>query len=436
MSFDTIVNLVITVNSRAPEQASFGTPLLLGYTAAWLDELVREFADPSELLDAGMTTDDTLYKAGVILKSQEVSPPTFKVGRRTTPLTQITHLTPTVVTPGYVYKPVVLGTEVSYEVQTGNTVEDIVTALQPTIHALAGVTCTEDNTKLVVTGDTPGVNFSVDPGKGMLVSDATADTTTDDALAAILDEDDDFYALTVVDSLSKATGLLGAAFTESVRKIGLFQSGDSACWDGSSTTDLMYAAQALDYSRSGICFHKPLHGSEYLAVGMLAGRLPHDPGAETWAFKSVAGVTVDALSASQQNAILAKNGSHYTRTGGRNFYFEGKAASGMFQDTIRGIDWVYARIRERVIYVLTNNLVVPYTDSGVDLMVSNIQSVLDQAVVMGIFAANPAPVVTAPLVANVAIELRAARILPDIKFTARLAGAIHRLNPVTGLVSV
>ena len=53
----------------------------------------------------------------------------------------------------------------------------------------------------------------------------------------------------------------------------------------------------------------------------------------------------------------------------------------------------------------------------------------------GVLAADPVPIVQAPLVADIDPADKAARILPDITFQATLAGAIHKLV-ITGVLSV
>ena len=60
---------------------------------------------------------------------------------------------------------------------------------------------------------------------------------------------------------------------------------------------------------------------------------------------------------------------------------------------------------------------------------------LRAAVNQGILAADPAPTVTVPKVADVSAADKTARLLPDMKFTGTLAGAIHKVT-ITGVVSV
>ena len=63
------------------------------------------------------------------------------------------------------------------------------------------------------------------------------------------------------------------------------------------------------------------------------------------------------------------------------------------------------------------------------------RAVLDLGIANGGFAADPAPTVDAPLASAVSANDKAQRLLPDVTFTAVLAGAIHEVQ-VRGTVTV
>lgn len=443
MSLDTIMNMSITVESRAPVQAGFGTPLLLGYHTAWLDRRVKEYAQADEMLDDGFTTSSPLYLAAKIVKSQNPSPDTFKIGRRVTALTQVVVLTPLKTTEGFKYKGTVGGAAFSYTVLAGATTTTVAAGIAGVINALAvGTTAVPVVGVITCTAATPGnvvqFDFSDTAPSDLRVKDGTVDATTDDELPAINNEDADWYGLAVVDSSSKATALNVAAWIETQRKVAIVQSADWDVLDASATDDTFSDLVDSSYARTGGIWHRAIGGNEWLAAGWLAGQLTQTPGSATAAFKEVKGVKTDKLLTSEEAAITlpTKRGSHYTNTGGLSITFEGKSASGEYLDTTRFIDWVYARMRERVLGLLANNLKIPYTDAGVDIIRGAIMAVLQQGISAGGFASDPAPTVTAPKVRDVAPADRIGRILPDVEWTAQLAGAIHRLNPVRGRVSV
>lgn len=434
MSLNDIVSLTITVQDKAPTQQGFGTPLLFGYHTAWPDR-VREYADADEMLDDGFSADHYLYKAAQAVKSQNPSPDTLKIGRRATALTQVVNIIPTSTEEGFVYKTSVNGTDIEYTVGEEETVKDVVEGIEPLVEAVTGISSTEDDTKIVATTETAGTVLSYSGGKGLNLLDATADTTTGTELAAIAEEDDDWYGLVVVDSSSKATAALSAAWTETQRKVNIVRSADYDVLDPGSTTDTFAALKASAYERTAGIWHSKIGGVEWIAEAWMGRVLPTTPGSATWAFKTLAGIAADSLRQGQQNGIRGKNGTHYTNTGGLNITFEGKTFSGSYLDIIHFVDWLYARIRERVLFHLTSTDKIPYTDAGVDVIRSAVLSVLKLGINAGGLAADPAPTVTAPKVADVPVADRINRLLPDVKFTAQLAGALHSVR-ISGLIAV
>jgi hypothetical protein len=147
------------------------------------------------------------------------------------------------------------------------------------------------------------------------------------------------------------------------------------------------------------------------------------------------GVSVDSMSASEWTTIQGKNFTTYTEIGGRNVTFEGKTPSNEFIDITHFIDWLHAEIQQDVWDTLAANEKLPFTDEGIQTVVAAIEGALRKGVQRGGLKKDPMYAVTAPKVADVSLTDRANRKLPDIAFTAELAGAIHRLV-IRGKVTV
>jgi hypothetical protein len=96
---------------------------------------------------------------------------------------------------------------------------------------------------------------------------------------------------------------------------------------------------------------------------------------------------------------------------------------------------LYARIQEAVISALKSSPKIPYTNAGVNQIVSVIQGVLFSQVGRGLTDDPEPPRVTAPNVQSININLRQARIVPDIKFIALLSGAINQVQ-VSGVLTL
>jgi len=171
------------------------------------------------------------------------------------------------------------------------------------------------------------------------------------------------------------------------------------------------------------------------AAGWLGRCLPTTPGSITWKWKTLTTVSPSALTTAEIGYADAKKCNTYTTVGGLNMMAEGTMASGEFIDVTRFIDWLTARVKENVYRALKVNDKVPYTDSGIQAIVAEVEGVLRQGVFNGGLNGDEDLIVTAPLAADVDANDKASRLLPDIEFIATLAGAIHKVVIVGKVVS-
>lgn len=286
-----------------------------------------------------------------------------------------------------------------------------------------------------VAGELHSVELVV-PNGATLTNLALRDSTTDPGiatdLAAILLADSDWYGL-VLDSNSEAEINAAAAWVEANRKVFVPQTADTATMDSGSTTDIAADLKAAGYARTALYF-APTIGLNWLAAGALAERLPFDPGSDTWAYKSPVGVSTYTLTDTQRTNLLAKRVNVFTVLGGLRLTEPGITSAGEWMDVTRFVDWLRARMQERLFGLLVSSQKVPYTDAGVDLIRAEVKAQIDAGIAVGGLASSPEPIVTAPKVADVSQGDRSARHLPDVTWSARLAGAIHTLD-VSGTVS-
>lgn len=430
---DDIVSVAVTVTDKAPTKASFGIPLIAGYHTAWLD-YVREYAEADDMLDDGFTTSSPLYLAALVLKSQDPAPPRFKVGRLATAFTQTVDLIPTVTTEGYVYNFNIAGTAITYTVLAGATTTTIATALELLVEAVAGITSSATGPTVTAVSAAGALN-SYAWERGLNVLDATIDPGLAADLALISDEDDDWYGLALVCPNSDAIVKAAALYIEAKSKIFIPQLCDWDVIDAGQTGDTGSDLKLLSYARTAWIWHRYIGGSEWASVAWLAIQLAPDPGSATAAHKTLAGVSADDLRAGELTAIQNKNGTWYTTKHGIAITFEGKAPGGRFIDTTRFVDWLIETIQVDVYALLVNNPKLPYDNSGIQSVKSTVEIGLYKGQKVGGIALSPEPVVTVPDVLGTDVADRALRILRDVKFNCRLAGALHRVV-VQGTVSV
>jgi hypothetical protein len=429
---DQIVTVNATVTDKVPTKASFGIPMLVGYHTAWLDR-AREYAEASEMLDDGFSVTSPLYLMAQALKAQDPAPPTFKVGRLGLPYTQTVQLIPTVTTEGFVYNFTIAGTAITYTVLAAATVATICTALELLVEAVTGITSTATTTEVTAVS-VAGVLNSYAWERGLNVIETTVDPGFATDIAAIADEDNDWYGL-AIDCNSDPIVKTAALWTEANGKQFVPMSGNWDIIDAGQTSDLASDLVALSYTRTSAIWHRFIGGTEWANAAWLAVQLGADPGKATPAYKTLAGITADDLRTGELSAIEAKRWTWYRSKHGVAITFEGKTPSGRFIDVTRFVDWLVETMQVDVYALLINNPKLPYTNAGISLIKGAIEGAIVKGQRVGGIADTPAPVVTAPDVLDTDASDRASRILRDINFTLRLSGAIHRAV-VNGTISV
>lgn len=260
------------------------------------------------------------------------------------------------------------------------------------------------------------------------LEDVTADPGLEADLNAIAAADSDFYGL-LLDSNSSAEIGVAALWVESRRKFLCVQTADAAAASSDSTDDILSTLKATGYTHT-LAFYYPAIGlsTSHLAAGVLGSFLPTDPGASIVAYRTIAGVTVLDIDDDTHAAVLAKNGSTYESLNGIGVTYDGKVSVGEWADVVRGLDWWVSRMRERIlvaqIAAVAAGSKIAYTADGIDTIGGLVRAQNSEGVRVGLFAADPAPTVTTPDIATITPEVRATRVLGDVTFTARLAGAI------------
>lgn len=449
-SLDTIVSSSVTRSDVFPTATGFGTPMFMAMHTFWLDTL-KSFTTLPELTTAGVPTYHPIYRMAQAAFAQSPHVKSFVVGKRTAyvPLMQLTILDATV---GKVYSftftdQAGLETAITYTVPGAATTSTIATAIAALIDPLVGVTATATVAAINIVGASGQYFFLGDlPLLSMMtVSDTTAGTSAADLATDLAAQA--VYEVAVGSSVSwfgfsldragEAEAKAAALWAESSKKIFAGRSSNSEI-ASSATTDLATDLVALAYKRS-VFFYDQANTDSFIDAAALGLMLAKQPGSATWAFKTFSGVAISRLTSSEENYVLAKNFSSYARTAGVNITYEGKTPSGGFIDTTVSITFIEARGQEAVYAALISLDQVQYTQQGIDFIVSAYQKVLDDATAPKkpnpIFNPSPRPLVEPILEADVSSTDKATRRLTGLRWSGKLAGAIHGVT-VTGTVSV
>lgn len=432
MDLNSIVNLAISKETASVSQAGFGTALILGAHKVF-NERVKLYTSASAMLTDGFDSTDAEYIAASKLMSQTPTPTSFMVGRRTVDNAGVSVDTVVLNTD---YTVTINGVDFTFNSGGAPTALTIATGLHTAINAGAEpVTSTDDGDGTIsLAADVAGVAWSLAVvGVNLSIEKpyTVADTVAND-LAAVKIENDDWYAL-ILHSHVQADVEAAAAWIETEYKIYGTSGSDVNIYSSGSTTDVAATLKGLNYENTFGKFHP--NPETFPEAGWLGKQLPTLPGESTWKFKTIAGIAVTSLTSTQSSVIDGKNFNTYESVGGVAITGEGVMASGEKIDVTRTIHWTSARVKEEVFGLMASSKKIPFTDGGVAAIKAKIQGVLNQGVANGAFASDPAPFVTVPKVANISAANKAARTLPDIKFQAVIAGAVHNVV-IAGVVSL
>ena len=441
MSLVNHVSLTISQDSVNVTRAGFGTALILSHNAPFLERL-RTYTDLAGMVTDGFAVDSPEYLAAAAMFAQSPSPEKVAIGNALLQPTQVYTVDVVTLKNSHPYQLSIVGEGVTPEVvsftsDVSATANEIVTGLMGVVNAVVGknFTATLNVDQLVITGDAAGDWFSVEI---LDLADLEGNQTHVDPgvatdLAAIQLFNDDWYALYTLYN-SEPYAIAAAAWVNAQKKIYLCDSAESqAVTTAVANGDLIDTIATNNYARVMGMYHP--NPSSMAGAAWLGNMLPRDPGSATWKFKKLSGIAVVSLTSTQRTNLVAKSGNSFEGVSGADITFEGTAGDGGFMDVIRGLDWLDDDMSKSVFVVLASNAKVPYTNRGVRLITAEVRASLRRAIARGILSEEEGFTVTAPKVEDVSPIDKGNRLLPDVKFSATLAGAIHKVN-IIGVVAV
>lgn len=267
---------------------------------------------------------------------------------------------------------------------------------------------------------------------------ADADWAT--ALNAIQLESDAWYGFTIIPvggttALETTELLQAAAWTESqTNKIFVAETHDANVILSSSTTDAASQLMALKCKRTLAFYRSGSLSSQYAAAALLGKCLPYAPGSATWCYKSLSGVSTDALTVGQKTIAHNKRANTYCSISGVDVFETGIVGNGDFIDNVEGVDWLIQDIQSSVFGTLASSAKVSYDDGGITAMGGLVKASMKRGAARGIIEGSSISV-TWPDYSDIPVADRQARNLPDIKFGATYQGAIQTMQ-IVGTVSV
>lgn len=435
---DRIVNVAISLNTTAIKEQNFSDILVLGAHALAVNRILV-VTEPGELLDLGIASSDPLYVAVRDAFKQIPTVSRVFVGRRhvETSRATVTRATASDYTISLSWRGANGAVEKADATVTGqasDTPQSIATALVAAIAAGdAPVTATAVGAEVSVTAEEAGQAVAIGI-RGNLALAAPASTELPSvSLNECLRESGDWYGVALA-SRVEADVLDAAEWVESNERLFGVSSDQAGIIDAAVSTDIASKCQQKQYFRTHVWYHGQAK-TEALEAAITANRFTYYPGGETWANARLSGITYDNLAEGAALAAHAKNANTFEQM--RNFAItqNGKVAAGEWIDVIRGRDWLAEQVKINVATQIINaNGKVPFTDDGILIIVNGLRQALMLGQARGLIAPDeiddagrkiPGFVITAPRSASISPNDKANRILRDLKFSARLAGAIH-----------
>lgn len=437
-NIDRIVSVQIELNTAGISKEGFSTLLIVGESTNALAR-VSSYTSSVQMTEDGYSETDPLYLMAADFFSQIPHPNVLKVGRRQVDEVAVT--VENVLAEGGAYTLTVTSADATntytYTVASGDGSAEILGGLATAMATDPTVTAVYADATLTLTNRVTGTAFVVKVDKNLAKTNGASSETIAETMAACVAYDPDFYGIAMA-SRADADILAMANWAEANNKLfGTCVSGSDVL-DGSDNTDIASQLMLNNFYRTFSFYHED--ANDYPEVAVMSRCFTAVPGSETWANKRLAGVKVDPLTETQFIVLRNKNVNTFEKFRNLSLTQTGKVAAGEWIDVIRFRDWLAEEIKVNVLNVLVNNEKVPYTDAGIAIIEGAIRQSLRQGQVNGGIAPveydeegnkNLGYTVTVPLAANISANQKASRILTDVKFTARLAGAIHVVE-ITG----
>ena len=436
MSLQDIVSVQISKTGKQVTQIGFGTPLILGNSsalnAAFGSDRVRAY-ESLVAVAADLPTSCAEYLAAEAMFEQSPSPSEIKIGRRLAEAIQTETITPNVSSQAIQqYIETINGVAYTYTSDATPTAAEVVAGLIALINGGQTAVVASGVNVMTLTAAVAGVPFTHSESANLTAAETVPAHGIADDLNQIQTVDDDWYAL-MITSRADHDILEAAAWIETQLKMFCPCSSDVTATATGNTSSAFSQLAAKKYARTF-----PMWSDDqvdYPDAAWLGTCLPLTPGSETWAFKTLVGITASKLTQTQINALKAINCNYYVTVAGVDCTFNGVVSDNEYIDSIRFIDSFQADVEERIFSTLVNSAKIPYTDNGAAIIEGDIRAAISAGQAAGGIATDPKPTVTVPSVLSQSVANRQARIFPNINFTWRLAGAIQEVV-INGNVSV
>lgn len=426
--------------AAVPSQQGFGTILFAAFHTVTVGPRVSTVTSIQDAEDQGFTAAaaPAISRALTVAFSQNPRPPLIKIGRRELAYTQTLTLD-VLAAQGedFVWEVVIRGVTFSFTEGAAETPTTIATGLRAAINGGSlAITASGATVQIILTADTAGDLFAIKADPDLFdIVDTTADPGLATDLAAIENEDSDWYLL-AIDSQSEAEVLAAAEWVETRVKLLAADAYESGVIDALDTGDVASQLQTLSRLRTYLSWTDGRAG-DYYALGWAAFVLSSfDPGRSTWAFKPTAGVEAYLLNGTQVATLESKEVNWRGELAGVQVWQPGRVSGAEWIDVVRTDDFIAVRERELIEAQLIQRPKISYTAADFAALEGILLNFLVGLTIPAggggpVLAPDPIPTVSFPDPVNVPDADRGNRVLRDVVTTARRAGAVQDVEVTT-----
>lgn len=237
----------------------------------------------------------------------------------------------------------------------------------------------------------------------------------------------------ISDLRDTATQVTLAGLVETNDKMYLAATHETVALTALDETDLASQIKALSYSNTACWFDDKLgtdlaplpNYSEAALLGRCANGIA---GTVNFRLKRLVGVTVaPSVDTLTKMTVLGSKGYTFAANIEQSVrsYGSSKTGSGEWIDVVLAIMWLKVNIRERVFATIANSEKLPYETEGAAAIEADVRSVIAEAQGYNIVADDTPISVTTPNILDLTPAQRNTRILPNVRFSCRLSGAIN-----------
>lgn len=471
-NIDRIVKVAIALRTAGVASLSFSDLMLFGQYTADDDSYVNIITDADQLVeDFHCQPVDPIYKAAQAVFSQiphinrlyigrddtgqapPIDLPSLLTGGTFTAPQQATLLTTLQALDDGAFSIAVNGLPRDTGEMDFTDIENLTEAAEVIETGLgSGVTCSWSGMAFIIqtiaTGDTTSLDFAGAPADGTDISItlrltvATGATlrqggvgttrTVTENLIALANENNDWYAICDVHHIESRAVEMGE-WAEAREKLFVTVLSNPNNTSASATDNTSTAAQLKQKQLFRTAWWYNPDPAQFPDCALIAKMFTKYPGQETYANQRLSAVNYTFLSETIYSNLFNKNGNTFEPFRNIAITQNGKVAGGEWIDIIRFRDWLCEEIKIRIFQQMVDNR-IPYTDPGIAIIRTRLQEALDMGVIRGGIAPPevnsdgdlvPSYTISVPLSVNISANQKATRVLQDVYFTARIAGAIH-----------